>query len=99
MSGKHSGKEKKKKSPAGAIIAAILILALLGAGGFFVHKTMQRRNAVPPQEVLAAYLDSLGAMGAEELSAAAGVKTPATEDGRALLKLSAELFSIAAAAS
>ena len=97
MSGKHSGNKKKKKSPVGAVVAAVLILALLGAGGFLGKKALDKENAVPPQEVLAEYLDSLGGMSAEELSAAAGVKTPVTDDGRALLKLSAELFSIAAA--
>lgn len=96
MSGKHSGKSKKKSS-VGGIIAAILIVALLGAGGFLGWKAYEKKNAVPPQEVLSQYLDSLGALSTEELSAAAGVKTPLTEDGRALLKLSAEVFSVAAA--
>ena len=99
MSAKHGGHQKKKKSPVGGILAAVLILALLGAGGFLGWKAYEKRNAVPPQEVLAAYLDSLGAMSAEELSAAAGVKTPATEDGRTLLRRGAELLSIAAAQS
>ena len=99
MSAKHGGHQKKKKSPVGRILAAVLILALLGAGGFLGWKAYEKRNAVPPQEVLAAYLDSLGAMGTEELSAAAGVKTPATEDGRTLLRRGAELLSIAAAQS
>ena len=99
MSAKHGGHQKKKKSPVGGILAAVLILALLGAGGFLGWKAYEKRNAVPPQEVLAAYLDSLGAMGTEELSAAAGVKTPATEDGRTLLRRGAELLSIAAAQS
>ena len=99
MSGKHGGHQKKKKNPVGGVIVAVLILALLGAGGFLGWKAYEKRNAVPPQEVLAEYLDSLGAMSAEELSAAAGVRTPATDDGRALLKLSAELFSIGAARS
>lgn len=96
MSGKHSGKNKKK-SPAGVIIALIVLAALLAAGGFLGWKAHVKKNAVPPQEVLSQYLDSLGALSAEELSRAAGVKTPVTEDGRGLLRLSAEVFSVAAA--
>ena len=96
MSGKHGGHTKKKKSPVGGIAAALVLLALLGAGGFLGWKAYEKKNAVPPQEVLAEYLDSLGAMSAEELSSVAGVRTPATEDGRALLRLSAEALSIAA---
>ena len=97
MSAKH-GKKKKKSGGAGVIIAVVLLLAvLLGAGGFFVHKTMQKKNAVPPQTVLAEYLDSLGAMDSASLAAAAGVKAPATEDGRALLALAADTLSVAAA--
>ncbi len=96
MSGKHG---KKKKSPVGGILAAVLILAVLAVGGFFGWKAYQKKTAVPPQSVLTDYLGSLRAMSAEELSAAAGVKTPATEDGRALLKLSADAFTIAAAPS
>lgn len=95
MSGKH-GKKKKKKSPVGAIVAALLILALLAGGGFFGWKATQKKNAIPPQTVLADYLAGLGAMSPEQLSAAAGVKTPATEDGRALLRLAAASLSVAA---
>ena len=97
MSAKHG--KKKKKSPAGAIVAAVLVLALLGVGGFFGWKAYQKKNASPPQAVLAEYLDSLGAMRAEELSSAAGIKAPATEDGRALLRLAAETLSVAEAQS
>ena len=95
MSDRHSA--KKKRGFGRGVAAALLLAALLAAGGFLVWKAYERKNAVPPQEVLAAYLDSLRAMSAEELAAAAGVKTPATEDGRALLRLGAEAFSIAAA--
>ena len=97
MSAKHG--KKKKKSSAGAIVAAVLVLALLGVGGFFGWKAYQKKNASPPQAVLAEYLDSLGAMRAEELSSAAGIKAPATEDGRALLRLAAETLSVAEAQS
>ena len=79
MSAKHG--KKKKKSPAGAIVAAVLVLALLGVGGFFGWKAYQKKNASPPQAVLAEYLDSLGAMRAEELSSAAGIKAPSPRDG------------------
>ncbi|MBR0041045.1 MAG: phosphodiester glycosidase family protein [Oscillospiraceae bacterium] len=95
MSGAHG--KKKKKSGGGIVIAVLLLAALLGVGGFFVHKTMQKKNAVAPQTVLADYLDSLGAMDSASLSAAAGVKTPTTEDGRALLALAADALSVAAA--
>ena len=98
MSGKRA-KAKKKKSPLGAIVAVLLALALLGVGGFFVRKTLLKKNAVPPQTVLADYLDGLGAMSAEQIAAAAGLKAPATEDGRALLSLAAEALSVAAAPS
>lgn len=97
MSAKH-GKKKKKSGGAGVIIVAVVLLAaLLGVGGFFVRKTIQKKNAIPPQTVLADYLDSLGAMDSASLAAAAGVKTPATEDGRALLSLAADALSVAAA--
>ena len=95
MSGKHG--KKKKTSPVGAIVAAVLILALLAGGGFFLRGALQKKNAVPPQTVLAEYLESLGAMSADELAAAAGVKAPATEDGRALLRLAAGVLSVSAA--
>ncbi len=96
MSAKH-GRKKKKSGGGGVIIAVVLLAALLGVGGFFVHKTMQKKNAVPPQTVLADYLDSLGAMDSASLAAAALVKAPATEDGRALLSLAADTLSVAAA--
>ena len=97
MSAKH-GKKKKKSGGAGVIIVAVVLLAaLLGVGGFFVRKTMQKKNAVPPKTVLADYLDSLGAMDSASLAAAAGLKTPATENGRALLSLAADALSVAAA--
>ena len=95
MSGKHGS--KKKKSPVGVAAAAVLVLALLGMGGFFAARTLQKKNAVPPQTVLAAYLDGLGALSAEELSSAAGVKSPATEDGRAVLRLAARALTLSAA--
>ena len=104
MSGKHSEapvKKKKKKKSGGAVMIVVLLLAaLLGVGGFLVHKSMQKsqkKNAVPPQEVLADYLAGLGALESGELSAAAGLKTPATADGRALLRLAAEALCLAAA--
>ncbi len=96
MSGKP-GKKKKRSGAAGA--AAVILIAAALIGGFFGWRALQKKRAVPPQTVLAEYLDSLGAMSAEELSAAAGIETPATEDGRALLRLSAEAFSLAAVPS
>ena len=99
MSGKHG--RKKKKSAAGAVIAALLVLALLGVGAWFILKPSQsiQKKITPPQEVLASYLDSLGAMDGASLAAAAGLKTPATEDGRALLGLAADAISLSAAPS
>ena len=94
MSGKHSGKKKKKSSGLGAA-AAVLIVALLAVGGFLGWKMLQRKNAVPPQAVLEDYLASIRSMSAGELSAAAGIKAPQTEDGRSLLTLSASALSIA----
>ena len=91
MSGTHSA--KKKKSPVPILIAAVLIVALLGVLGVFGKKAMERKKAIPPQTVLADYLESLGAMDSASLAGAAGVRTPVTQDGEALLKLAAKVLS------
>ena len=103
MSPRHGDtpvKKKKKKKSAGGLIAAVLLIAVvLGAAGYLGRQALLRKRAVPPQEVLAEYLEGLGAMDSASLAAAAGLSAPATEDGRALLALAADALTLSAAPS
>ena len=76
--------------------AALLLALLLGCSALLGACGSADGGAVPPEEVLGAFLDSVRGQDAAALAPACGAKSPQTEGGKKLLELAGRVASFEA---